>query len=176
MKQCPICKAPIEMQSAFCTACGVKNADVSSYTNTIHMQGAVLFALVKYCSLVYGAIIVICWFISDSKCNVFFINYYKEIKPILWLALYGRFLIGLLSGIIGVISVAFKNMRFGYVFLILSGVFVLLWDFIAIPGLSQYGEVVTVTTILQEMSGLWILIGLIGIISGIGMLLINKKC
>ncbi len=124
--------------------------------------------------LLCGAINILFWSRWDSDTKLLFETYYPTLKTWLWLALYGRLLMGLLPCAVGAVALVFPRpmiLLAGAASLVFVGAWDILNDFLAIPGLGAYGHVIDSGIVWHDLNSYWILVGASQIVAG-GLILI----
>ena len=137
---------PIPKQKEF-----IENQDDEYSREQINklINGAMFFLLI------FGFINLIYWFLVSGSERQALLSRFTEIKPLLWIEIYGKLIISILLILLSVVCFV---MRLNTLVLLLSGFFLIfsgIWnltsDLIAIPAFAQYNIRLTVYNILDNM-------------------------
>jgi hypothetical protein len=114
-------------------------------------------------TILWGSINIVLWFRWDADDRLLFINYFSEIKPWLWVALHGRLVVGLFlsaAGVVGLIVRRSKVVLIEGLALFITGGWDIANDFLAIPGLKEYGRVIDSSIVWQDYNVFWLVVGI----------------
>jgi hypothetical protein len=177
MKVCPNCNNENAAEARFCIECGTdldaEKAQAKEPVTTPSLpesekrkvpgkKGRILFA--KIVLILCGAMNIIFWWLWDSDGRSLFIHVFSELNTWLWIALYGRFVFGVVLvgvGILGLCLLHPKLLLLDEVALFIAGSWNILNDFCAVPGLGQEGYEIGMETILRELNMFWLIIGVL---------------
>ena len=113
-------------------------------------------------NIIWGIINIAFWYMSYAEIRNNLDSNFIEIKPLLWILLYGQLIIGSLLLFIGFFGLLFRKP----IVLLLAGLSLLilgLWnitsDFLVISTLAQYNIIITLDDVLEDANILWYLLG-----------------
>lgn len=112
--------------------------------------------------LIWGIINTVYWYFGGAEDRTAVLIRFAEIKPWLWMVLYGSLLIGILLILLGCISLLYGKLIviiFCGVSLVLVGLWNITAGFMVMPALAQYDIEITLNDALKEMNKLWWILG-----------------
>jgi hypothetical protein len=111
-----------------------------------------------------GGITCLLWVLWDLDDKRFFISYFKDLKLWLWLALHCRLIGGVLILFVSIFNYLIRSkltMIITYSILFFGVLMILGSDFLAIPGLRQYGRSIDYNIVIADYKIKWLIIGMI---------------
>lgn len=123
--------------------------------------------------LIWGIINIIAWFFWGADDRSKLLSRFSDIKPLLWILIYGGLLIGISQVLFGGIGLIFRHPFFvlinGY-FLLLIGSMNAAGEFLAIPALKEYGYILSMSDVIKNLNYMWVGVGVMQIFWGLGSL------
>jgi len=106
---------------------------------------------------------VICWYLIDANNIVLFNHYFTEVKTLLWISLHGRLIAGIILFITASTNLLFIHKPILFTFskavLIISGLWNITNDFLAIPALQEYNIYIGFDIVLNDLDIIWLIVG-----------------